>query len=77
MTIPYDLLSPEALQGVIEAFITLEGTDYGAEEVPLLTEVVQVLQQLEDGCAVIVISEDEGNCTILPKERVPGEAGES
>jgi uncharacterized protein YheU (UPF0270 family) len=76
MIIPHDLLSPEALQGVIEAFVTLEGTEYGEEEVPLDTKVAQVRQQLEDGSAVIVFNEDEGSCTILPKELIPNETGE-
>jgi len=38
------MLSPEALRGVIEAFVTREGTDYGAQEVPLDTKVFQVRQ---------------------------------
>ncbi len=29
MIIPHHMLSPETLHGVIEAFITREGTDYG------------------------------------------------
>ncbi len=40
MIIPYQMLSPEALRGVIEAFITREGTDYGAQEVALDTKVM-------------------------------------
>jgi uncharacterized protein YheU (UPF0270 family) len=31
--IPVDRLSPEALQGVIEEFVSREGTDYGETEV--------------------------------------------
>jgi uncharacterized protein YheU (UPF0270 family) len=40
MIIPHHMLSPEALRGVIEACITREGTDYGAQEVSLNTKVV-------------------------------------
>jgi uncharacterized protein YheU (UPF0270 family) len=29
MIIPHRMLSPDALRGVIEAFVTREGTDYG------------------------------------------------
>jgi uncharacterized protein YheU (UPF0270 family) len=29
MMIPHRMLSPDALRGVIEVFITREGTDYG------------------------------------------------
>jgi uncharacterized protein YheU (UPF0270 family) len=33
--IPVNKLSPEALQGVIEEFISRDGTDYGEMEVSL------------------------------------------
>ena len=40
------------LRGVIEAFVTREGTaDYGAQEVPLATKVFQMQQQLDAGTA--------------------------
>ena len=51
MIIPHQMLSPEALQGVIEAFVTREGTDYGAQDVSLATKVWQVRQQLDAGIA--------------------------
>ena len=41
MIIPHRRLSPAALRGVIEAFITREGTDYGLHEVPLATKVAR------------------------------------
>jgi len=34
MIIPHRLLSPDAVRGVIDAFVTREGTDYGAHDVP-------------------------------------------
>ena len=66
MIIPHRLLSPDALRGVIEAFITREGTDYGLQEVPLATKVVQVQHQLDAGTAVIVYDETTDSCTIQP-----------
>jgi uncharacterized protein YheU (UPF0270 family) len=51
MIIPHRLLSPEALHGVIEAFVTREGTDYGVQDVPLAAKIRQVRQQLDDGTA--------------------------
>ncbi len=66
MIIPHRLLSPEALRGVIEAFVTREGTDYGAQEVSLATKVFQVQQQLDAGTAVLVYDEDTESCTIQP-----------
>lgn len=47
MEIPVNSLSAEALQGVIEEFVTREGTDYGADPIPLSTKVRDVIRQLE------------------------------
>jgi uncharacterized protein YheU (UPF0270 family) len=66
MIIPHRMLSPEALRGVIEAFVTREGTDYGLQEVSLDTKVLQVQQQLEAGTAVLVYDKDTESCTIQP-----------
>ena len=64
MIIPHRLLSPDALRGVIEAFVTREGTDYGIQDVPLATKVSQVQYQLDAGTAVIVYDEATDSCTI-------------
>ena len=63
--IPYDQLSPEALQGVVEEFVTRDGTDYGEVEVPLETKIAQVLAQLKSGKAVIVFDQETESCTVL------------
>lgn len=54
MIVPWTRLSAEALQGVIEEYVTREGTDYGFEEVPLETKVAQVKRQLERGEVVVL-----------------------
>ena len=66
MIIPHRLLTPDALRGVIEAFVTREGTDYGVQDVPLATKVLQVQQQLDAGTVVLVYDEDTESCTIQP-----------
>ena len=71
MMIPHRMLSPEALRGVLEAFVTREGTDDGTQEVPLATKVFQVLQQLDTGTAVLVYDEDTESCTIQPTHQLP------
>jgi len=63
--IPYNQLSPEALYGVVEEFVTRDGTDYGEVEVPLETKVAQVIAQLRSGKAVIVFDPRTESCTIL------------
>ena len=69
MMIPHRMLSPEALRGVIEAFITRAGTDYGVHDVPLATKVGQVWHQLDAGTAVIVYDEATDSCTIQPTDQ--------
>ena len=73
MIIPHHMLSPETLRGVIEAFVTREGTDYGVQVVPLATKVLQVRQQLDAGTAVLVYDEDTESCTIQPTHQLPDE----
>ena len=63
--IPYDQLSPEALHGIVEEFVTRDGTDYGEVEVPLETKVAQVMSQLKSGTAVIVFEQETETCTIM------------
>jgi uncharacterized protein len=70
MIIPHRLLSPDALRGVIEAFVTREGTNYGAQDVPLAIKVGQVRHQLDTGTAVIVYDEDTDSCTIQPADQL-------
>ena len=69
MIIPHQMLSPEALQGVIEAFVTREGTDYGTQDVSLTTKVWQVRQQLDAGTTVIVYDESTESCSIQPADQ--------
>ncbi len=63
--IPYDHMSPEALHGVVEEFVTRDGTDYGEVEVPLGTKIAQVMAQLKSGKAVIVFDQETESCTVL------------
>ena len=63
--IPYEQLSPEALHGVIEEFVTRDGTDYGEVEIPLETKIDQVLAQIKSGRAVIVFDQETESCTVL------------
>ena len=65
--IPYDQLSNEALQGVIEEFVTRDGTDYGEVQIPLETKITQVLKQLISKDAFILFVQHSETCTILLK----------
>ena len=65
LIIPYDQLSPESLHGVIEEFVTRDGTDYGEVEVSLDIKINQVLRQLKSGKALIVFDPESETCNIL------------
>lgn len=67
MIIPYEQLSAETLTGLIEEFITREGTDYGWEEVPLDTKVEQVMQQLKRRDVVIVFDPATESVSLLTR----------
>lgn len=67
--IPWASLSGDALQGVIEEYVTREGTEYGLHEVPLERKVAQVRRQLERGEALILFDPAFGSCHIVPRDR--------
>jgi len=68
--IPWRDLSEAALQGVIEEFVTREGTEYGAREVPLVTKVTQVRRQLESGALLLFFDQESSSCQLLRREDV-------
>jgi len=45
------------MQGVIEEFISRDGTDYGETEVPMETKFRYVKQKLENGLAVLIFDD--------------------
>ncbi len=65
--IPPGKLPPETLDGVIEAFILREGTDYGESEVPLAEKIAQVRRQIAEGEIVIVYDETLETCNLLTR----------
>lgn len=69
MIIPHTQLSPEALRGLIEDFVTRDGTDYGAVEATLEAKVVQVRAQLDSGQAVILYDPHDRSFTIVVAEQ--------
>lgn len=73
MQIPHTALSPEALQNLVEEFVTREGTEYGPREYSLADKVRQVLRQIESGRAVILYDPQTSTCHIEVRERLPRE----
>lgn len=62
-------LSAEALRGVVEDFVTREGTDYGHRDIPFEEKVDAVLRQIRRGEARIVFDPESESVTLLPVER--------
>ena len=54
MILPHQRRSPDALHGVMEAFVTREGTDDGTQDGSRATTVWQVRHQLDAGTVVLV-----------------------
>ena len=59
--IPHRELSPSALRGVVEEFVTRDGTDYSSVE----NRIEAVLRQLNDGRAELHFDPDTTSCNIL------------
>ena len=68
--IPYKKLSPEALQGLLEEFVTRDGTDYGSIELSLAEKVSRAFRQLEQADVVIVFDESTETCNIVSKQEL-------
>ncbi len=67
MIIPYEKLSRKALDGLIEEFVTREGTDSGYTKKSLEENVEMVKRQLKKGDAFIVYDEATQTANIVSK----------
>jgi uncharacterized protein YheU (UPF0270 family) len=64
-------LSPEALRGLIEEFVTREGTDYGAIERSVEEKIAQVSAQLASGEARLVFDPTTQTTNIVVARDLP------
>lgn len=76
IVVPPEQLSADALQGVIEEFITREGTDYGEVELSLAEKVEMIRAQLRKGLIVVAFDTLTEICTIMTREDVARAAQE-
>ncbi|MFP2166759.1 YheU family protein [Enterobacter ludwigii] len=72
MIIPWQDLSPETLDNLIENFVLREGTDYGEHERSLEQKVNDVKRQLKSGDVVLVWSELHETVNIMPRNAFHG-----
>ena len=72
MLIPHEQLSETALNGLIEDFVTRDGTDNG-DDTPFATRIERVRRALEKGQAVILFDKSTGQCQLCLRHQVPKE----
>jgi uncharacterized protein YheU (UPF0270 family) len=69
MIVPYSMLSEEVLVGIIEEFVSREGTDYGSElyanRASLADKVRDVMTQIKKGSVVVVFDEASDSTDIV------------
>ncbi|MBU1617862.1 MAG: YheU family protein [Gammaproteobacteria bacterium] len=69
LLIPYQELSADTLDGLIEAFVLREGTEYGEQDISLSDKVAQVKHQLQADQLVILYSELHESVDIITRQQ--------
>ena len=67
-----DELSPEALRGLVEEFVTRDGTDYGVVERSVEEKIAGVMAQLEAGEVRIVFDPETETANIVTVRDLAG-----
>ena len=70
MIVSYERLSPEALNGLIEEFVTRPGTDTGYTGNTLEQNMDAIKRQLRRGDIVIVFDESTRTANIVSKDEL-------
>jgi uncharacterized protein YheU (UPF0270 family) len=65
--VPYTALSADALRGLVEEFVTRDGTDYGVRERTLDDKIRDVMRQLERGEVKIMFDPASRSANLLVK----------
>ncbi len=69
--VPYDRLSADALNGIIEEFISREGTDYGDYDYSFDDKKGQVHAQIRRGQVVILFDPVGETCQLALADQLP------
>lgn len=76
MIVPYTMLQPDTLRGIVEEFVLREGTDYGfghsvgaesSRSASLDAKVGQVMRQLERGDVLVVYDQETESCDLVTR----------
>ena len=63
MDIPYEQLSEEALNGILEEFVTRGGYE---SDIPIASRIATLKERLKKGKAKIVFDPEEGAANLVP-----------
>ena len=66
--VPWDRLEADVLRGLVEEFVSREGTEYGATDVLLERKVKAVIAQLKSKKATITFDPETQTTHIISKE---------
>ena len=69
--VPYDRLTPDALDGIIEEFVSREGTDYGDYDYSFDDKKDQVRAQIRRGQVVILFDPVGETCQLAMADQLP------
>ena len=69
--VPASALSQDALDSLVQEFVTREGTDYGLREYSLEEKVKSVQRQLERGEVVIAFDLEQESATLVLRSELP------
>lgn len=69
--VPYDRLTPSALEGIIEEFVSREGTDYGDYDYSFDDKKDQVRAQIRRGQVVILFDPVGETCQLAMADQLP------
>lgn len=72
MIVPIESISAQALEGLIEEFVTRDGTDYGYDETPLTSRVEQIKKKLKNKEIVVLFNEATDEVNLVLSERLKG-----
>lgn len=61
-------LSEEALSGLIEDFVTRDGTDYGAQEISTASKSASLREKIKSGLVLIFFDEASETCELVYKQ---------
>lgn len=70
IVVPHTSLSEQALEGVIDEFVTREGTDYGLQEHSLEAKRKAVHRQLTRGEVVILFDPQAEAVTLVTRQEL-------